>query len=36
MSNPIVKAVLTILAVIVFCKLVAPRIPVVGKYISIS
>jgi len=35
-SNPIVKTVLTVLAVIAFCKLVAPKIPVVGPYISIS
>jgi len=35
MNNPIVKTVLTVLAVILFCKFVAPKVPVVGKYISI-
>jgi len=35
LSNPIVKAVATVFAVIVFCKFVAPKIPVVGKYISL-
>ena len=36
LKNPIVQSVLTVLAVIVFCKLVAPKIPVIGSYISIS
>ena len=35
LSNPIVKGVLLVLGVIVFCKFIAPKIPVVGKYISI-
>lgn len=35
LNNPIVKTVLVCLGVIVFCKMVAPKIPVVGKYISL-
>ena len=34
-KNPIVQGVLTVFAVILFCKYVAPKIPVVGPYISI-
>lgn len=35
-SNPIVKTVLTVLAVIVVLKMFGNKIPVVGQYISIS
>ncbi len=36
MNNPIVKGVLLVLGVVLFCKFVAPKIPVVGQYITIS
>jgi hypothetical protein len=35
-SNPIVKTVLTVVAVVLFMKFVAPKIPVVGKYLTLS
>jgi hypothetical protein len=35
-SNPIVKTVLTVIAVVLVMKYVAPKIPVVGSYISIT
>jgi hypothetical protein len=35
-NNPVVKTVLTVVAVVLFLKYVAPRIPVVGGYISIT
>ncbi len=34
-KNPIVQGVLTVFGVILFCKFVAPKIPVIGKYISL-
>lgn len=34
-KNPIVQGIATVLGVILFCKYVAPKIPVVGKYISL-
>lgn len=35
LNKPIVKAVAVVFGVILFCKYVAPKIPVVGKYLSI-
>ncbi len=36
MNNPIVKSVLLVLGIVLFCKYVAPKIPVVGSYISLT
>ena len=36
MNNPLVKSIALIIGIVLFCKYVAPKIPVVGKYITIS
>jgi len=35
LKNPILQGILTVFGVILFCKYVAPKIPVFGKYISL-
>jgi hypothetical protein len=36
LSNPLVKTVVTVIAVVLFMKYLAPKIPVVGKYLTLS
>ena len=36
MNNPLVKSLLLIVGVVLFMKYVAPKIPVVGTYLTIT